>query len=173
MNARDRNKYCCLKEMIENLPTVEVDSSKIAAATLSGDSNQPGVLLLTSNRTDVGTAVVGNTLVNNIGGDHVVLDFNEFMDAVNSGALARISPALDLVKNGTDVKVSVDTAYQRHATGDNDSSNGGIYTDWEPSVGDTWSLVARQAGTQDDVLDIDLGHFTMKVVEKVTVLTVK
>lgn len=171
MGASTRKQVCCLELRLDKISTISADISSVAHASVTGDSNAVnGLLTLASNRADAGFVIGANTITNNIGGDYAVLDFNEFMDVASSGALARIAPTLELVKNGTAV-VTINTSYQRHATGHDESSNGGTYTDYNPAAGDVWSLRTQRGSTQTDVLNVTLGHLSLRVIEKTDVLT--
>ena len=152
-----------------NLNTDFVDKSSIATATVSGDSNQPNTIqTLTPLRTSTGLLIVGDTIVNNIGGDYVEVDVHEYFQQNQNAGFARINPELELLKNGVVVDRSA-SAYQRHATGHDSSSNGISYVDRNPSVGDVWSLRSQQGSGQNDVLNIDLGSISVIVVEKIEV----
>lgn len=80
-----------------------------------------------------------------------------------TNTLSRISPVLALLKNGTLVAVSA-SAYQRHSTGHNDSSNTIHWIDPAPVSGDTYTLQFRRGSTRTNVLNITQGHFTLKAV---------
>ena len=150
--------------------TIDVDQSFVAKANVTGDANQPNVIqTLASQRADAGLTIAGNVITNNIGGDYVEIDVVEYFQQNNNAAYQRINPELQLLKNGAVVATSA-SGYQRHATGHDSSSNSIGYVDHNPAVGDTWQLRSQQGSTQNDVLNIDIGRFSVTVTEKVTVL---
>lgn len=151
--------------------TTQVDRSSIATADVSGDSNQPNLIqTLTQTRADTGLTIAANTVTNNIGGDYVEIHAQEYFQQPQSGLFARINPELELLKNGAVVATSA-SGYQRHATQHRSSSNSISWVDPNPTIGDTYQLRSQQGSQQDDVMLIDLGTMSVKVVEKVTVLT--
>ncbi|UJH67336.1 hypothetical protein [Allomuricauda sp. SCSIO 65647] len=150
--------------------TIDVDQSFMAKASVSGDSNQPNTILtLTTLRTDTGWSINSNRATFNDTADYVEIDAMAYMDQPQSGTYARINPVLELLKNGTVVARSA-SGYQRHATSHRSSSNTISYIDHNPSSGDEYYLRAQQGSSQNDVLNIDLGHFDLIAVKKVTVL---
>lgn len=161
---------CCGSSASITTTTTNVVSSKIAKASVSGDSNQPNnTLTLSSLRQDAGIVISGTSMTNNLGGDYAVIDVQNFYEEPLNTDFQRIAPELELLKNGAVVAKSA-TAYQRHGTGHDASSNGISYTDHNPTVGDVWQIRAQQGSNQNDILDVDIGHFTLNVYELVSVI---
>lgn len=153
-----------------NYGTAVVDRSSIATAGVTGDANQPNVIqTLTQTRADTGLTIAGNAVTNSIGGDYVEIHAQEYFQQPQAATFARINPELELLKNGAVVATSA-SGYQRHATGHNSSSNSISWTDPNPAAGDTYQLRSQQGSNQNDILNIDLGTLSVKVVEKVNVL---
>lgn len=84
-------------------------------------------------------------------------------NSMNAG-LQRVAPLLKLLKNGVLVAVSA-SAYQRHNSGHNDSSNTIVYTDLSPSLGDVWQVRMERGSTQTGVLLVTHGQFTVKAMQ--------
>ncbi|MDB4430957.1 hypothetical protein N9137_01050 [Pseudomonadales bacterium] len=149
---------------------VFVDASFIASAGVSGDGNQPNnILTLTENRADAGWVIAGNTATYTGSPDHVVIDAMAWYQETQSGALQRVQPVLELLKNGTIVPAKSETGYQRHISGTTESSNTIAYTDPSPGANPFYQLRAQQGSSQDDVIQVDLGHFTARAIEKISV----
>lgn len=150
---------------------VSVDKTNVATATVTGDGNQPNnILTLTGQRADGGITIAGNQVTNNIECNFVVIDVSCWYDLpTNVGVYARVSPVLELLKNGTVVAKSA-TGYQRHSVNHSDSSNSFTYTDGFPALGDVYSLRAQQGSNQNDVVNVTVGHIGVRVVEKIKVI---
>lgn len=149
---------------------ITVDQSFLAKASVTGDSNQPNLILtLTSQRTDTGWSISGNQAIFNDSADYVLINAMTYMQQNVSNAFARINPELELLKNSIVVAKS-STGYQRHNSGHDSSSNTITYVDHNPSSGDIYQLRAQQGASQNDVLNIDLGHFDLIAVKKVSVV---
>ncbi|MEA1879963.1 MAG: hypothetical protein U9N11_04910, partial [Campylobacterota bacterium] len=155
---------------VSTASTVMVDQSFLAKASVTGDSNQPNLILtLASQRVDAGWSISGNKAIFNDTADYVEINAMAYMQQNTSGAFERINPELELLKNGVVVAKS-GSGYQRHYTGHDSSSNTITYVDHNPSSGDTYELRAQQGSNQNDVLNIDLGHFDLIAVKKVSVV---
>jgi len=150
--------------------TIMVDQSFLAKASVTGDSNQPNqILTLTSQRTDMGWTISGNQVVFNDNADYVEINAMAYMQQNQSNTYARINPVLELLKNGIVVARSA-SAYQRHGSGHDSSSNTISYVDHNPISGNIYQLRAQQGSSQNDILNIDLGHFDLIAVKKASVV---
>ena len=136
----------------------------MAAATVTGDSNQPNSpLTLTSVRADAGWTVNANNMVFTGEPDRVRINAQTYFQQNQSGAFARINPELELLKNGAVVAKS-GTGYQRHGSGHDSSSNDISYVDPAPGVDPVYQLRAQQGSTQNDFLAVDIGSFSCEAV---------
>lgn len=142
------------------------DFSSLVSCDLSGDANADNTIIaLASVRADTGLSVVNNEIVNSIGGSYVKVSANSFFEEPSAGFLSGVSPVMELLKNGSVVAISA-TGYQRHGSGNNSSSNTICYTDPNPQIADVYSLRSQRGSTQTDVMPIDLGSFSVTVVDK-------
>lgn len=149
-----------------------VDRSYIVDTLTAGDANETGELhTLTVTRVDSAFTTTATGIVTAIPLDHVDIHVNEWYQpsATSNTALQRIAPVLELLKNGNVVATSA-TGYQRHANDHSESSNGLSWIDSAPLVGDVYEVQSRQESTQNDILNITLGHLQAKGVEKVPVV---
>lgn len=90
-------------------------------------------------------------------------DFDE--GNVNQVAEQRVSPILKLEKlrgGASRLLAPASTAYQRHVSGHNDSSNTISWTDLDVQVGDQYRLLSARGATPADVMLITQGQFTVK-----------
>lgn len=136
----------------------------LAAASVSGDGNQPNTILtLTSTRADAGWSIAGNAASFSGNADRIRIEAMAFYDQVNSNGEQRIAPVLELLKNGTVVAKSA-TGYQRHFSNHHDSSNTIVYTDPNPGSNPQYQLRAQQGSDQNEVVQVDIGHFTLEAI---------
>jgi len=135
----------------------------IAQAVPTGDANSVNTIqqLISIRQTD-DLIVSTDRITNNVGGNFVVISVGEFYDNISVLAEQRLSPILELLKNGTVIDVSA-TGYQRHNNGHEDSSNSIYYTDVNPAVGDYYQLRSQRGSLQTEFQSIDIGHFTIKI----------
>ena len=140
------------------------DRQPMAAATVSGDSNQPNSpLTLTSVREDGDWTVGANSMSFGGAPDRVRIHAQTYYQQNQSGAFARINPELELLKNGAVVAKS-GTGYQRHGSGHDSSSNDISYVDPNPGTNPVYQLRAQQGSTQNDFLAVDIGSFSCEAV---------
>ena len=150
--------------------TVDVDVSFIAGGEPNGDANASNTIVsITGERLDTGWSLASNAYTYTGNPDHIVITANMFFEDPQTGLRARIQPVLELLKNGAVIATTANT-YQRHATGHNSSSHSLSFIDMNPSSGDNYSLRTQQGSNQNDVVNIDDGKFSLKAVEKQTVL---
>lgn len=133
---------------------------------VSGDVNQTdNTLGLVANRQDTGLSSTA-TLVTVLGqADRVYLAADVYMTNTQNTAFARIAPELLLQKliSGSWVTVARGASgYQRHTTGHRASSLHARWIDPNPSVDQQYRLQGFQGGNQNDVLNINLGTFTVE-----------
>ena len=141
--------------------------SSLAKATVTGDGNQPNTILtLTAERLDAEWSITANTMSHSGSPDYVQINAVAYYQQPLNTAFQRIAPVLELLKNGTVVAISA-SAYQRHANGHDSSSNTIAYTDHDPGDDPVYQLRAQQGGTQNDLLEIDQGHFGLVAYTKV------
>ena len=142
--------------------TSPVTNSPLAKASVTGDGNQPNTILtLTSERADAGWSFAGNAATFTGSPNRVRINAMAFYEQPSNSSFQRISPQLELLKNGVVVAIS-STGYQRHTTGHDSSSNTIMYIDANPGVNPQYQLRAQQESTQNDVLNVDLGHFDLE-----------
>jgi hypothetical protein len=150
--------------------TIEVDQSFLASSTVTGDANQPNTILTqTQVRADTGWSLTANAWTYTGNPDKVRVDANLYMEENTAATLARIAPQLELLRNG--VVVAKGSDYARHATGHDDNHLVIAYTDPNPGTNPVYQLRAQQGGAQTDVLQIDIGSFSLDAVEKVEVFS--
>ena len=149
---------------------VTVHTFNVAASEVTGDANQPNLILTLSNeREDNGWSLSSNAWTYTGEPDFVRISAVTYFQQPNNTNYQRISPELQLLKNGSEVLAQSASGYQRH-TGDHDSSSNTIsFTDPNPGQNPTYSLRAQQGSSQTDILDIDLGSFQLEAAEVVLV----
>ena len=141
-------------------------TTPLAHYSVSGDGNAINTpLILTMNRQDdFWTQSSGFvTFTNSIPANHIEINAMAFYDEVQNTAAQRMSPQLELVKNGVVVAKSA-TGYQRHNTNAADSSNTIVYNDYDPGASPTYSLRTQRGANQTEVSNVDIGHIALKAI---------
>ena len=132
----------------------------LAAYNVTGDGNGDNApLTLTSTREDTGWSAGTFTGTP----DRVRITATVFYDIANAGTAQRVSPGLDLLRNGVVVKIS-STGYQRHASDHNESSNTIAFIDPSPGTNPTYSLRARRGSQQIAPVPVSLGSIELEAV---------
>ena len=150
--------------------TSEVETAQIAAVSTSGDSNEPDTFHdFASNRSDADWTVSPDSVSYSGEPDRVEIAVSEFIDTGTATNQQRVSPILELLKNGVVVATS-DSAYIRQNAGDNGGSNSIAYVDHDPGVDPQYQLRSRQGANPDAVHDITLGSASFVAVTKVQVI---
>lgn len=173
--TRDINGERVLQELLTpndiNEQFILVDQSFLGSYSVSGDSNQPNnILTLTPNREDSNISTQSNIVTYTGSPDKIMIDAMTYFREGQNSTFARIAPELELVKNGTIVVAKSGTGYQRHSSNHVASSNTISWTDHNPGTNPTYALRAQQGASQTDVLNVDLGHFSINIIEKVSIL---
>lgn len=146
------------------------DYSSIAYCDVKGDGNEPNTIIsLNPVRVDNGLDVSSNTVTNKLKADYVEITAMSFYEQPQNPSYQRINPVLELLKNDVVVARSA-SGYQRHGSGHISSSNTIYWIDYKPSPNDQYQIRSQQGSIQNDVLMIDLGHLSVKAVEKVQVI---
>ncbi len=171
LNITDNGRQFDIVKMELRGPAIPTEVTSFAQASLVGQNgNQANAAYdLTTGLTTIGTRWTANAEDFTLSGAASYVELSAMAtytyDAAdgNVAALQRVAPILELHKNGVLVAASA-TAYQRHTSGHNDSSNTITHTDLSPAVGDVWELRMTQGATQNDVLNVTHGQFTAKAV---------
>lgn len=154
--------YCALKTRFDELIIPVVPATSIAAATVTGDGNQPNSIhTLTSVRADAGWSLVGNAATFTGTPDHVEVAANLYYTDPLAATRVRVAPVTELLKNGVVVAKSA-TGYQRHGTQHISSSNTIAYLDPSPGSNPVYQLRAQQGSGMTDVVLTDIGTFSVK-----------
>lgn len=138
----------------------------LAHFDVSGDGNQPNTTLtLSSNREDGAWSEAGNVVTYSGSPDRVrITAMAGYENPTDVSGKQRICPELELIKNGTQRLAVSASGYQRHNSGANTSSNTISFIDPDPGVNPNYRLRAQQGGNQNDVEQIDIGHFSLEAV---------
>ena len=148
--------------------TILVDQSYAVQLELKGDINAVNTLLQIGELENEGKWSVSGTEIKYDGTpDKVQIFVNLYAQHPQSGLYARITPVVEILRNG--VVIGQTAEYQRHATGNDESDNSAAIMDMQPGTDPVYSLRSQQGGTQNDVLLIDLGHFSANAITKVNV----
>lgn len=139
----------------------------LAHFSVSGDGNAVNTpLTLTQNRLDnlwsESSGIV--TYTSSTPADRVEISAMTFYDETENNQAQRMSPQLELLKNGSVVAKS-STGYQRHTNDHADSSNGIFYVDYSPGASPTYSLRSQRGADQTESSPVDLGHFSLIAVQ--------
>lgn len=152
-----------------------VDRTYSAVYQVTGDGNAAGELFtLNVVDQDAPFNLANNEVtytpvdeVNTVTIAATVLFDNDVGGFGTSGALQRIAPEAQINKNGSFISKAA-TGYQRHFNGHKASSNHPSKVDKQagPFV---YSLMSQQGSTQNDVLPVEFGEFSIVVIERVAV----
>ena len=148
--------------------TILVDQSYAVQLEIKGDLNAVNTLLQIGELENEGQWSVSGTEIEYDGTpDKVQIFVNLYAQHPQSGLYARITPVVEILRNG--VVIGQTAEYQRHATGNDESDNSAAIMDMQPGTDPVYSLRSQQGGTQNDILDIDVGHFSANAISKVEV----
>ena len=158
---------------------VLMDRTYSAVYQVTGDGNAPSELFtLAEIDADAPFSLENNEVtytpvdaVNTVTLAATILFDNDVGGFATDNLLQRIAPEAQINKNGSFITKAA-TGYQRHITGHKSSSNHPSKVDKQggPFV---YSLMSQQGSTQNDVLPVEFGEFSIIVVEQVAVYAPK